>query len=287
MKKLIFCIFIVILFGSCGKKPIVYENSTPEEKWRILRDYFMVPNASVSNERPLPNVLSEQEVLLKAADVAAKEGVLDPHYYAYQNNPALKDAKIETPILLTDAATGVPDTYLLNAVDSDGISLASISVSSAYGEGEASFVRGRFISEAASNPDIHIITKRETTELIQSQFPDSTVSDPMVVYDIHLDDDPHSHRAMFWYFTVNETALSATGLSEEYILDVDIVGYSSIPGGISNRAALNQYGYRMAKLDTPLRLFDKLEAARAAGGASFIPSSYPTESVGFTPVLLK
>jgi hypothetical protein len=43
----------------------------------------------------------------------------------------------------------------------------------------------------------------------------------------------------------------------------------------------------MTKLNKPLRLFNKLEAARSAGGASFSPSGYPTEAVGFTPVPLK
>jgi hypothetical protein len=68
MKKLIFCAFIVILFGSCGQKTIVYEKSTPREKWRIIQDYYMAPGASASNERPLPNVLSEQEVLLTSPE---------------------------------------------------------------------------------------------------------------------------------------------------------------------------------------------------------------------------
>jgi hypothetical protein len=292
MKNLISCVFIVILFGSCGPKPIVYEQSTPEEKWQVIRDDFMVPDAPADIERPLPNVLSEQEVLLKAADVAVKEGVLDPSHYAYQDNPALKDAKIETPILLTDGVNGAPDMYLLNAVDDNGISLATVSVNSVSDASEDNFERGRFISEATFNPDIHIITKREAVELTQSQFPDNTVSEPMAVYNIRLGDDPYSHQAMFWYFTVDGTERSAAGNVGEYILDIDIVGYSYIPGGVSNRAAINRgsvhlNGYRMAKLDTPLRLFDKRDAARSAGGASFAPSMAATQSIDFTPVLLK
>jgi hypothetical protein len=260
MKKLAFCVFIAVLFGSCGQngqKQTVYETSTSQEKWQIIRDDFMVSDVPVSEERPLPSVLSEQEVLLKAADVAVKEGVLDPEYYAYQNNPALKDAKIETPILMTDADTGVPDKYFLNAVDANGISLASVSVRSAYDESEATFeCGGRFISLAGSGPDIHVITKREAAELTQSQFPGSTVSEPMAIDNLRLNDKRYSHQAMFWYFTVSDTTRSGTGESGEYILDIDIVGYSSISGGISNRAALNRggphlNGYRMAKLDTP------------------------------------
>jgi hypothetical protein len=292
MKKLIFCAFIVILIGSCEQKTIVYEKNTPQEKWQIIRDDVMVPGAPVSDERPLPNVLSEQEVLLKAADFAVAEGVLDPAYSAYQDNPALWTARIETPILLTNASTGVPDMYILNAVDDDGITLASISVNSARDAGEGSFERGRFISEAGSVPDVHDITKREAVDLIQSQFPDNTVSEPMAIGNLRLEGRRYSHTALFWYFTVSDTARNVAGVADEYILDIYIPSYHSIPGGVSNRAALDRVGgeligYRMAKLDTPIRLFDKLEAARAAGGVSFAPSSYPTESVGFTPVPLK
>jgi hypothetical protein len=65
---------------------------------------------------------------------------------------------------------------------------------------------------------------------------------------------------------------------------------------MSNRAAIDfagqrgdfhLKGYRMAKLNKPLRLFEKLETARSVGGASFAPSGYPEESVGFTPEPLK
>ncbi|MHB9292730.1 hypothetical protein Holit_01833 [Hollandina sp. SP2] len=295
MRKLWLCGFIVIVFVSCGQKEITFENRTSEEKWEIMQEYYMVPDAPISDERPLPNVLSEREVLLKAADHAIAEGVLDPSYYAYQDNPTLMDAKIETPILMSDASTGVPNIYLLNAVDADGISLALISVSSARDEGESTFVRGRFISEAGFRPNNHIITKREAVELIQSQFPDSTISEPMAIDNLRLKDKRYSHQGIFWYFAVSETARSVAGEAGEYILDpfIPVIPGSAIPEVLSNRAALNQTGgphldgYRMAKLDKPLRLFDKLETARAAGGVSFAPSTYPSESVGFTPVPLK
>ena len=72
---------------------------------------------------------------------------------------------------------------------------------------------------------------------------------------------PACHKGTFWYFTVSETARSAAGEAGEYILDPFILGYRSISGGVSNRAVLNQTGsfhldgFRMAKLDTPIRLF--------------------------------
>jgi hypothetical protein len=294
MKKLIFCTFIVILFGSCGQKTIVYKKSTSQEKWQIIRDDVMVPGAPVSDERPLPNVLSEQEVLLKAADYAIGKGVLDPAYYAYQDNPALWTARIETPVLITNAENSEPGSYILTAVDDNGVFLAQVSVNSSVNASDSEFERLR--SFALPNSSYHFITKREASELIQSQFPDSAVSEPMLITNLRLDDDQSSHMFPYWYFTVNDNARNVADVEDEYIIAPFIPGYTAIPGGVSNRAAIgfagdrgdfHLKGYRMAKLNKPLRLFDKLEAARAAGGASYAPANYPTESVGIIPVPLK
>jgi hypothetical protein len=141
-----------------------------------------------------------------------------------------------------------------------------------------------------------MITRREAAELIQSQFPDSAVSEPLAITNLRLDDDNSSHTFFFWYFTVSGNERSVAGAGDEYIIATYIPDYKSIPGGVSNRAAIDYAGdrgdhhlkgYRMAKLNKPLRLFDKLETARTAGGASFAPSDYPAESVGITPLPLK
>jgi hypothetical protein len=293
MKKLIFCVFSVIAFSSCGRNTAVFENNTPEEKWDIIQDY-MVPTAPVSNERPLPNVLSEKEILLKAMVYANEKGALDTSYFEYQNNPALLTAKIETPILIADATSGESSSYMLTAVDDKGVFLLWMSFDAAVNSSDEEFagLRGFAFPNSAN----HYITKREVTELIHSQFPDSAVSEPMAITNLRLEEDPYSHMFFFWYFAVNDTARDAAGVSDEYIIASVVSGYPGIPGGVSNRAAIDfaggrgdihLNGYRMAKLEKPLRLFDKLQTARAAGGASFTPPSYPTESVGFTPVPLK
>jgi hypothetical protein len=293
MKKFIFYACMVIVFTSCGQRSTVFESRSSTEKWEIIQDYI-VPGAPVSNQRPLPNVLSEQEVLLKAMDYAVEKGALDTSYYAYQNHPALLSAKIETPILTIDAVNGEPYSYLLVPVDNDGVLLAEISVNPAVTARVAKFEYGRGF--AIPNTSSHYITKREATELIQSQFPDSAVSEPMAITNLRLDDDPYSHKFFFWYFTVSGNDRSAAGSGDEYIIASVIPGYKSIPGGVSNRAAIDYEGgrgdfhlngYRMAKLNKPLGLFSKLETARSAGGASFAPSDYPAESVGITPVPLK
>jgi hypothetical protein len=294
MKKIIFCAFVAIIFITCGKNDTIFENSTPSERWQIMQDDYIVPDADISNERILPNVISEQEVLLKAAEFAIEEGALDPTYYAYENNPALMTAKIEKPILLTDAESGVPDTYMLNAVDSDGISLARITVSSSRDVGDESFIIGRSISETVTAHN-HIITQQEARELIKSQFPDKKTSEPLAIHNLHLENDPQSHKAVLWYFTTDENARGVEINSEEYVIDAAIYGYRFVNGGVTNRAAINQEhtgpflnGYRMAKLNKPLRLFDKLNAMRAAGGVTtFNVPLYSINTVSFTPVPLK
>jgi hypothetical protein len=254
----------------------------------------MAPNVSVSAERPLPNVLSEKEILLKAMDVLTEEGFFDPSRYEYNENPALLTAKIETPILVTDTENGEPGWYMLIATDDAGVFLARMSFNSAVNANDDEFIG--ISSFAFPNSANHFITKREAAELIQSQFPDSTVSEPMAIENLRLDDDPSSHMFPFWYFTVNDNARNIDGVSDEYVIATFISGYPGIPGGVSNRSAidfaggrgdLHLNGYRMAKLEKPLKLFDKLNAIRAAGGATFAPANYPTESVGFTPIPLK
>jgi hypothetical protein len=296
MKKFVFFVFIIIVFASCGQKVTVVEkDSTPEEKWEIIQEYLMAPGASASDERPLPNVLSEQEVLLKAADFAIAEGVLDPSYYEYQTNPALMDAKIETPILMTDASSGVPDMYILHAVDNDGITLARISVSSNPNDvNETSFVYGRHIAEPGGAMN-HLMTKREAAELIQNQFPDGSASEPMAIHNLRLGDNPQSHRAFLWYFTVSENVRSVTGTAGDYVIDGYFSGYYYIPGGASARSASNLRGgspylngAHMVKLDRSLHLFDRLNTARSVGGVSFTPPAYSTDPpIGFTQVPLK
>jgi hypothetical protein len=296
MKKVIFCLFIVSMFASCGQKLTVFESGTPEEKWDIMREYYIVPSAPVSNERPLPNVLSEKEVLLKAADAAIKEGVLDPSYYEYENNPALLNAKIETPILLFDASTGLPDSYFLTAVDENGTSLAIVTVSPTYNVDEAAFVLGRIIVRH-NGPVNHVITKREAADLIQEQFSENMVSEPIAIHNLRVGDNEQSHRGLFWYFEVSDNTRSVAGTGDGYIIGSTIPGYKFIPGGVSNRAAIDFVGgrgdhylkgYRMAKLDKNLRIFDKFNAARTVGNVTFPPLVYPADPpVGFTPVPLK
>ena len=63
--------FIVLFYMSCNAMTkLSSSNSTTEETWALLKDR-MALGAGASNERPMPGILSEREVLLKAVDYAA------------------------------------------------------------------------------------------------------------------------------------------------------------------------------------------------------------------------
>jgi hypothetical protein len=266
-----------------------------QETWEAIQQ-SMAQGAEVSSERPFPDVLSEQEILLKAVDYAHKIGAFNPAYYVYQENPALITAKLETPVLIYHVPTGTTNAYSLTAVDTDGTDLMTAYVSSSVDTDINSFEHLRIIGLVnIPEQSVHRMTKREAVHLMKSQFPDNHISDPIALSGLYLKDSPYSSNHVFWYFTVDDSNRSITESTEEYIIASEIVGWKKISGGLSNRAAINSGDggsphlnwNRMAKLETPLRIFERIEAARAAGGTSFTPSNYPTESVGFTPVSLK
>jgi hypothetical protein len=299
MKRFVFFALSALVCISCGLKAKVSDsNSAPEQKWEAMQDY-LAPGTTVSSERPMPDILSEQEVLLKAADYAYKIGALDSSYYAYERNPKLLSAKIAAPILVHDF-TGYPGgdgaSYLLGAVDDSGVNLMSVYVRPNIDASDDSFKLTSGISPE-NEPDslsTHYMTKTEAVNLIHSQFPDKQVSEPMAI-NITLADDPYSSTVIFWYFTTNDNQRGASGGSEEYIIDSYIRGYKNSIGGVSNRSAISTGnggsphldGARMAKLNTPLRLFEKLEAVRSAGRSLISITAEPMEPIKYTPVPLR
>jgi hypothetical protein len=298
MKK--FALFIVVVFVlvSCGSGGTKIATITPEEKLEIILS-IMVSGTALSSERPCTGILSEQEVMLKAADYAVKLGALDPSYYLYQDDPALLTAKIERPILVYDfTGFGGSDgaTYLLNAVDDNGINLAVAYVRPVVEAEESSFVASRFErADTFAEHSYHRITKREAVNLSRSQFPGKTVSEPVAIR-MRLAGKPYSHYTNFWYFTVDDNSRNAVGNTEEYIIDSVITGDAVYSGGVSNRIAISGGvrgspqldGARMARLDSPLNVFDKLEAARSTGRSlSAVIAERSVEPAKFTQVPLQ
>jgi hypothetical protein len=292
-----FFFLTAIIFISCNNfiKP-ANTAVTHEEKWAVAES-IMASGAVPSNIRPRADLLSEQEVLLKAADYLYSIGGFDPSFYAYEEEPRLLTAKIETPILFY-SPDGTPTSYLLMAVDEKGETLIGSMVHPEVNVDLNSFetVRDGIIPNKPDYLSSHFITKREAAELIRAQFPDSVVSEPIAVRGLFLEGRLHSNIAIFWYFTVSGNERSVETVPEEYIIDSTIMGYRTIAGGVSNRSAISTgrggsplLGWeRMARLDTPLNLFEKIEASNArapAGGNTAV--TYQRTELKYTPVPLR
>ncbi|MDR1352144.1 MAG: hypothetical protein LBK05_02585 [Treponema sp.] len=260
----------------------------------------MALGAIAGNERPMPGILSEQEVLVKAADYALNMGALDPSYYVYSEDPALLTAKIETPILIYLADNGAPLSYLLSVVDGSGQTLMYAYVKSSAGIGSEEFVTltaGPIPGlNKNDNQGFRFMTKRETVNLINSQFPGSLITGPVAVENIPLENSPLSNVSIFWYFTVSNNSRSIEETGEEYIIDAMIrsnkTDLSSSPGRDVMRSSYNTGSPHlsfapMARLDTPLRLFDKIESASHTINSQFSQQFQPVEPLKYTPVPLQ
>jgi hypothetical protein len=280
-----------IIFISCNNmiKPS-NTNNTPEEKWASLEDY-MAPGAVPSNIRPRPDILSEQEVLLKAMDYAYSIGALNRSYFLFQEDPRLLNARIETPVLLY-LPNGSPLSYMLMAVGENGESLMFIFVRPTIDADYSSFVTLSGGSPPnAPDYSSHFITKSQIIELIKSQFPDSSFSEPIALRGLSLEEIPYSINGIYWYFTVDNSNQNALSVPEEYIIAASV--YRPTGNEALSRNAIASYngspalaGARMAKLETPLNLSAKIEAARSVTDIGSIPYDH-TAKFKYTPVPLR
>jgi hypothetical protein len=205
-----------------------------ERRWSDIL-YNMAEGATVSDTRPMENILSEKEVLMKAAEWAEQEGALHPSYFRYKENPELLTAKVETPLLLFHP-DGVLAAYKLSVINDTGTYLGSAFVR----PGDSSPLDG-FVVTVMQDPPAserynrckHLISKREAVNLIKDQFPDSKNSEPVLVNNLFLEDNPNSNSSQFWYFTV-----SGTGGISEYIIDGTCSDFKPIPGDVLNLKAI-------------------------------------------------
>lgn len=86
--------------GAAGGKWLAWwEALSVEEKLSHLQPY-MVEGAELSAERPAPHLLSEQEVMIRAAQAMAREGYLDPAHPIYEEVPELATARVAEPIFV-------------------------------------------------------------------------------------------------------------------------------------------------------------------------------------------
>jgi hypothetical protein len=122
-------------------------------------------------------------------------------------------------------------------------------------------------------------------------MPGKRTSEPLAVMGLPIEDAPHSRNALFWYFTAENK--DGQGAIEEYILSSAINGWKMAPWGMNSRTAItigpsnspHLKWKKMARLDTPLRINERLDALRSAG-AMFKTEEYghTRDDVKITPV---
>jgi hypothetical protein len=263
MKNIVFGVILLLLLFSCEVKTKVNSRQlTTQEKLNSLQTYLF-EGVILDDQRPMENILSEQEVLLKAADYAVNEGVFDPNFYLYKNHPELLTAKIEAPILV-HGPDGSPVIYMLHAVDKNGSHLMFVYVKCDVNAQDDEFVTIRTEPLPGYNERGHYITKREIKAFLKNRFEDKIVSEPVAISGIRLEESPYSNIAIFWYFTTENNSAessvrSVTPSIEEYLIDAFVTRYT--PPKDKNKAFISAAyrgsphlgGARMVKLLTPLK----------------------------------
>lgn len=290
MKNFLTILVFTFIFFACyvgTKLPVESKQATIDALNGYLADGVVL-----DDQRPMVGILSEQEVLLKAADIAVNQGVLDPSFYMYEREPALWTAKIEAPILV-HRPNGEPRGYMLHAIDESGTVLVE-----AYVRSEEDVKDEDFLSTLSgpspnrlAEDNAHYITKREVNDFLHNTFPDKILSEPVALSGLRLEDRPHSNTQIFWYFQVDDQGRSLL-TREEYIIDALIIsnfarnenGRSVISSAYRGSPHLN--GYRMAKLSRPLNF---QYYTRNSSRNIFANSTNTTlmEPMGFTGVPLE
>ena len=279
--------------GAAGGKWLAWwEVLSVEEKLSHIQPY-MVEGAQLSAERPAPDLLSEQEVMIRAAQAMAREGYLDPAHRIYKKYPQLLTVKVAEPILVYHEyllSQGIVDgTYYVYVVYDKGIALAGIDLAPneiVLDEDDVIVDNSIFIQGNAK----HLITKKEAVATFREAFPHQHVAEPIAVRIWDLEGVRYSNTYIFWYTTVTEAGRSAGESATEYLLCASVV---SPPPGLNisanPRSALSHgapaWGTRIARIDEPLHLHEKLAQAKARAAAGEPePVVGPTEPVKITPV---
>lgn len=138
-------------------------------------------------------------------------------------------------------------------------------------------------------PPKHIITESECEQIYENIFLGKNISKPMAIC-------TQTNKSGFlvdaWYVEVSDGSRSASGSHEEYLLDMTVFDLPPQQSISTNpRAALSRstvsggWGTRIARIDEPLCLHEKLAAAKARAAAGEPePAVGPTPPVKITPV---
>ena len=294
MKGIIFILSASLLvYSGCHTERVAAKEEKVYNETVELIESYMVPDAELSAERPAPDLLSEQEVMIRAAQAMAREGYLDPAHPIYKKYPQLLTVKVAEPVLVYHEpllSQGIVDgTYYVHVVDDTGIALAGIDLAPneiVLDEDDVIVDNSIFIQGNAK----HLITKKEAAATFREAFPHQQVAEPIAVRIWDLEGVKYSNSYIFWYTTVSEAGRSAGEDTAEYLLCASV--FSPPPGlniSANPRAALSHgapaWGTRIARIDEPLHLHEKLAQAKARAAAGEPePAIGPTPPVKITPV---
>ena len=296
MKGFIFILSVSLLvYSGCHTERLAAKEEKVYNETVELIQSYMVPDAELSAERPAPHLLSQQEVMIRAAQAMAREGYLDPAHRIYKKYPQLLTVKVAEPILVYHEyllSQGIVDgTCYVYVVDDKGIALAGIDLAPneiVLDEDDVIVDNSIFIQGNAK----HLITKKEAVATFREAFPHQHVAEPIAVRIWDLEGVKYSNSYIFWYTTVSEAGRSAGESAAEYLLCASVVSPPPQQSLSTNpRAALSRstvsggWGTRIARIDEPLHLHERLAQAKARAAAGEPePAVGPTEPVKITPV---
>ena len=298
MKGFIFILSVSLLvYSGCHTERLAAKEEKIYNETVDLIKSYMVPGTELSAERPAPDLLSEQEVMIRAAQAMAREGYLDPAHRIYQEVPELATAKFAEPVFVYNAiflAQGlIHGAYRIYAVDENDVDIAHVLIIGEQNipEGEDSILmRGLSVNETYPR---HFITKEEAVAAFQEAFPGCVIEEPIAVRMWNMEGVMHSNVYISWYTDVSDAGAgrgassSATGYLMNAVMVVDPnAGVSSNPRAALSRSTVSGgWGTRIARIDEPLHLHEKLAQAKARAAAGEPePAVGPTEPVKITPV---
>ncbi|MBO5731011.1 MAG: hypothetical protein J6R67_07435 [Treponema sp.] len=291
-KDIFFAITIVLMVCSCNLEKLAFQQPQSQNLNISHIQPYMVDGAELSAERPAPHLLSEQEVMIRAAEYVVQQGYLDPAHPIYEEVPDLASAKVAEPIFVyyeDELQQGkVNGFYTLYATTKTG---KVCLVSSAWAQDiipdkssdRPDFARGY----GWDSLDMNIVSQKETLQICQNIFPGKTISEPLAIC---TKTDVHQFLVDAWYVEVSDGSRSAGGSHEEYLLDMTVFDLPPQQSISANpRAALSHgapaWGTRIARIDEPLHLHEKLAQAKARAAAGEPePAIGPTPPVKITPV---
>jgi hypothetical protein len=287
MKKITLAVaaFLVIFFVSCTQtEGIRLDNKSDHEIWSLIES-VLAEGANPSDIRPHADTLSEKEVLIKFAKIAASEGYLAINHPLYTSDqPGLLNARIEEPVLVYDVNVPAIDayrsaSYMLTAVDDKGEMLLTVFVNTSISpsekeHGPISVTPNKISSELS----MHYITEREAKKLIERQFPGQEYRGPIAVR-MAFEGDIYSKNVISWYFSVPDIAArppAGDNESGEYLIQALVKGFRELNGQITdsiNRGVVDTpksnpgftFRSRMAQLVEPIRFLEKLDAVKEGG----------------------